>query len=42
MAVDREGVACNISLQLTPWALFWFEGVTFAGVRFALVIRRRN
>ncbi len=32
----------NISLQLTPWVLLWFVGGPFAGVRFALVIRRGN
>ncbi len=32
----------NISLQLTPNVRLWFDGGLFAGVRFALVIRRGN
>ncbi len=32
----------NISLQLTPKVRLWIVGRLFAGVRFALVIRRGN
>ena len=31
-----------MSLQLSPWVHLWIEGGSVRGVRFALVIRRRN
>jgi hypothetical protein len=38
----QPDIVLKDSLKLTPWVRLWFARMPIAGVRFALVIRRRS